>query len=117
VPAQVPTSFATGVIRSEETDRKVPLMPGGSAVPGAGAAGEPVYADKENLKHQCFYFADADVGPDTWTSGIRGIVSLAWTVETGGSVSAVLTTAATGVITLVASAGNCTGWLHVWSRN
>lgn len=67
------------------------------------------------LTHQCFHFADIDAA-DTWTSGIRGIVSFAWSNEGLGGVACALSDAATGTVALSGSSSNRVGWLHVWSR-
>jgi hypothetical protein len=89
-------------------ERMIPLFETATTAPVRGVF-------KEGLKHTCKYFANVDTA-DAWTSGINGIVGLAWTSETAGSVNAYVTNFATGVIQLVGSAADESGWLHVWSR-
>jgi hypothetical protein len=106
---------------------QVPSAAGSSSLAGDRDLVIPVYTtadvlaaptgviNKLGLKHQCFYFADVDTA-DSWTSGIRGIVSLAWANEGLGGVATSLTAADTGEISLAGSSANRKGWLHVWSR-
>lgn len=101
---------------------KVPSAAGSSAIvgdpgltipllPPAGSVARVI--PSEDLIHRCYYFADVDVA-DTWSSGIDSIVSLAWSPDDANSVNAVLL--ADGVVSLVGSAADSKGWLHVWSR-
>lgn len=97
--------------------RVIPAMLAGTAP----SNGTPAFLNYESLVHRVFYFDDVDTG-DTWTSGIPGIVALAWSNDFSNDAdfcSARLTTLATGVITftvLGTDAADAQGFLHVWSR-
>jgi hypothetical protein len=106
--AKTPTAGNTTAVAAD-IDRSIPLFETATTAPIRCVF-------KEDLKHQCFYFANVDTA-DAWTSGIRGITSLAWTSESAGSVNAYVTNFTTGVIQLIGSAADESGWLHVWSRN
>lgn len=74
--------------------------------------------DALGLKLSRFHFSDIDDG-DTYTSGIPGIVAVAFQAEDIGDdhVAATLTTAATGEITFGSANANSAGWLWVAHRS
>jgi hypothetical protein len=76
------------------------------------------HPNRSGLKMTTWYFTDID-DTDTWTSGIPGIVAVAWQANQADTdkVGASLTTAATGVVTFDAENANSAGWLWVLSRN
>ncbi len=80
-----------------------------------------LHGSLNGLRHTVwpFFGADNDIDDaDVWTSGIQGIVALAWQANQANTdlVTATLTTAATGAITFKATNAGSVGWLHVWSH-
>lgn len=106
---------------------KTPSAVGSSALVGDVELFVPLYSEAvaftpvelvnvAGCRRRTFYFADVDAS-DTWSSGIVGIVSLAWSNEGTGGVANALQTADGGVIAMAGSSANRKGWLTVYSKS
>lgn len=78
------------------------------------------HANRNGLQLSIFYFGPSASGfdiddTDTWTSGIKGIVAVAWqgSDPDDDAVVPFLSTAATGVVTFQSESANSEGWLWV----
>lgn len=105
------------------TDATVPSVFGGvNAVDASLITQGTHHGNAGGFKLRIFHFADID-DADTWTSGISGIIAVAWQPDEADTdkVGATLTTADSttqplgGVITFDAENANSTGWLWVLS--
>lgn len=91
---------------------------GVNAVDAALISNGTHFADRHGFQFSIFPFADIDDG-DTWTSGIHGVIAVAWQADQADTdkVGATLTEAATGTITFDAENADSNGWLWVLHRS
>lgn len=82
----------------------------------ADQLGDAGVALKEGTKHRIWHFTASDT--DNWLSGIPGIVALATQSDAPATetLSAEVTTQATGDVTFQTSGAGISFWLHVFSR-